>query len=161
MELPTFAKTHDGAEGSQAVEKFSCRPVGDTEGAAGKTQAGFTVSSAALPGTFCLRWVFQTNETRPMLQDKAMGLLATAINYHDEAEAADLRPASGAPDAPMNLLLRFETNSGPRTVVACGVSRQVAAEIAEVMERCGQHARFVDRCVPLSVADRLMIRELH
>jgi len=91
----------------------------------------------------------------------AMGLLATALDFHDEPETADLRPASGAPDAPMNLLLRFETSSGPRTVVACGVSRQVAAEIAEVMQRCGQHARFVDRCVPLSVADRLMIRKLH
>ncbi len=90
-----------------------------------------------------------------------MGLLATALEFRDEPDAADLSPASGAPDAPMNLLLRFETNSGPRTVVACGVSRQVAAEIAEVMERCGQYARFVDRCVPLSVADRIMIAKLH
>ena len=70
-------------------------------------------------------------------------------------------PRSTAPDAPMNLLLRFETASGPRTVIACSVSRQVAAEIAEVMVRCGQHADFIDRCAPLSVADRVMIKNLH
>jgi len=90
-----------------------------------------------------------------------MGLLATALDFRDKRDTAQLHPTSAAPDAPMNLLLRFETSSGPRTVVACGVSRQVAAEIAELMERCGQHARFVDRCVPLSVADRLMIAKLH
>ncbi len=91
-----------------------------------------------------------------------MGLLASPADYHDEAEIVELPPASAAaPDASMNLLLRFETSSGPRTVIACSVSRQVAAEIAEVMQRCGQYAQFIDRCVPLSVADRLMIRELH
>ena len=61
----------------------------------------------------------------------------------------------------MNLLLRFETASGPRTVIACSVPRHVASEIAEVMARCGQHADFVDRCAPLSVADRVMIKDLH
>jgi hypothetical protein len=66
-----------------------------------------------------------------------------------------------SPDAVMNLLLRFETASGPRTVIACSVSRQVAAEIAEVMKAAGQHAEFIDRCSPLSIADRLMIMSLH
>ena len=66
-----------------------------------------------------------------------------------------------SPEAPMNLLLRFETASGPRTVIACSVPRQVAQEIADVMTKCGQHADFIDRCAPLSVADRLMIKNLH
>lgn len=65
------------------------------------------------------------------------------------------------PDAPMNLLQRFETASGPRTVIACSVSRQVAAEIAEVMKKAGHHADFIDRCAPLSIADRIMIKNLH
>jgi hypothetical protein len=77
-----------------------------------------------------------------------------------EAELEDL-PRSASRDAPMNLLLRFETASGPRTVIACSVPRQVAVEIAEVMIRHGQHADFIDRCAPLSIADRVMIKNLH
>jgi hypothetical protein len=65
------------------------------------------------------------------------------------------------PDAPMNLLLRFETASGPRTVIACSVPRHVASEITDVMRKAGHHAEFIDRCAPLSIADRLMIRNLH
>ena len=68
---------------------------------------------------------------------------------------------SSSPDAPMNLLLRFETTSGPRTVIACSVPRQVAAEIKQVMQTAGQHAEFIDRCSPLSISDRLMIKNLH
>ena len=67
---------------------------------------------------------------------------------------------SHAPDASMNLLLRFETASGPRTVIACSVPRQVAAEISDVMHSVGQHAEFIDRCSPLSIADRLLMREV-
>ena len=66
-----------------------------------------------------------------------------------------------SPDAPMNLLLRFETVSGPRTVIACSVPRHVASEITEVMRSHGQDAHFIDRCAPLSVTDRVMIRNLH
>jgi len=66
-----------------------------------------------------------------------------------------------SPGATMNLLLRFETASGPRTVIACSVPRQVAAEIAEVMRTHGQDAQFIDRCSPLSIADRVMIKNLH
>jgi hypothetical protein len=65
------------------------------------------------------------------------------------------------PEAPMNLLLRFETASGPRTVIACSVPRQVASEISDAMRKAGHHAEFVDRCTPLSIADRVMIRKLH
>jgi len=60
----------------------------------------------------------------------------------------------------MNLILRFETASGPRTVIACAVPRQVAAEITEVMNSAGHHAEFVDRCSTLSVADRLLLRDI-
>lgn len=64
-------------------------------------------------------------------------------------------------EAPMNLLLRFETASGPRTVIASSVPRQVASEIAEVMRKHGQSAQFIDRCAPLSISDRVMIKNLH
>jgi hypothetical protein len=64
---------------------------------------------------------------------------------------------STAPDATMNLLLRFETASGPRTVIASSVPRQVASEISDVMRSVGQYAEFIDRCSLLSVEDRLMI----
>lgn len=67
---------------------------------------------------------------------------------------------STSPDAPMNLLLRFDTANGPRTVIACSVSLATAREIADTMSRAGQHAEFIDRCAPLSIADRLMMRKL-
>lgn len=67
---------------------------------------------------------------------------------------------STSPDAPMNLLLRFDTENGPRTVIACSVPLATAREIAETMSRAGQHAEFVDRCAPLSIADRLMMKKL-
>jgi len=87
---------------------------------------------------------------------------AEAAVDNDAAFNEDMALArSMSPDAPMNLLLRFETASGPRTVIACSVPRQVAREIAEVMLRCGQHADFIDRCAPLSISDRLMVNALH
>jgi hypothetical protein len=90
------------------------------------------------------------------------GESADAMVPDDTLAGDDMALArSMAPDAPMNLLLRFETASGPRTVIACSVPRQVAREIAEVMLRCGQHADFIDRCAPLSISDRLMVNALH
>ena len=67
---------------------------------------------------------------------------------------------STSPTAPMNLLLRFETINGPRTVIACSVPLQTAKEVADAMLRAGQHAEFIDRCAPLSIADRLMMKKL-
>ena len=87
-----------------------------------------------------------------------MQMLVEGQNTAQDSEAVFER--SHAPDATMNLILRFETASGPRTVIACSVPRQVAAEIAEVMHSVGQHAEFVDRCSPLSIADRLLMREV-
>ncbi len=66
---------------------------------------------------------------------------------------------STSPDATMNLLLRFETASGPRTVIACSVPLATARDIVDTMRSAGQHAEFVDRCAPLSVADRVMIEK--
>ena len=87
--------------------------------------------------------------------------LEVAVNQ-DNAGVADWQPErSLSSEALMNLLLRFETAIGPRTVIACSVPRHVAAAIAEVMKSTGQHAEFIDRCSPLSVADRLMIKKLH
>ena len=67
---------------------------------------------------------------------------------------------STTPTAPMNLLLRFETVNGPRTVIASSVPLQTAREVADAMIRAGQHAEFVDRCTALSIADRLMMKTL-
>ena len=74
-------------------------------------------------------------------------------------EAAETE-RSRSPEAPMNLIMRFETASGPRTVIACSVPRHIAAEIADVLHAAGQHAEFVDRYSPLSVSDRLLMREI-
>ena len=77
------------------------------------------------------------------------------------SQAAGLKgERSSLPSASMNLLLRFQTASGPRTVIACSVSRQVASEIADVMTATGQYAEFIDRCMPLSISDIIMMRTL-
>lgn len=84
------------------------------------------------------------------------------VEHSDQQASSEVfEERSFNPSAPMNLLLRFETVSGPRTVIACSVPRQVAAEIAEAMKKAGHHADFVDRCSPLSIADRVMIKNLH
>ena len=77
------------------------------------------------------------------------------------ATADNAVPTSTSPDAPMHLLLRFETAHGPRTVIASSVPRKAASDIREVMLKHGQHAEFIDRIEPLSVSDRVMINKLH
>ena len=67
---------------------------------------------------------------------------------------------STTPTAVMNLLLRFETINGPRTVIACSVPLQTAREVADAMLRAGHHAEFVDRCASLSISDRVMMKKL-
>jgi hypothetical protein len=85
-----------------------------------------------------------------------LGKLWPAEEMHEPLEME----RSTSVDAPMNLLLRFETASGPRTVIACSVPLATAREIAETMNRTGQYAEFVDRCAPLSIADRVMMKNL-
>lgn len=66
---------------------------------------------------------------------------------------------STAPDAPMNLLLRFETPSGPRTVVAPGVPLSVASEIVQEMARAGHFAQFLDQLAPMRMSDWIKRRK--
>jgi hypothetical protein len=87
-----------------------------------------------------------------------MELLDKAQHSEDEIPMLS-NERSTAPDATMNLLLRFETASGPRTVIASSVPRQTAFEITDVMRSAGHYAEFIDRCSPLSVEDRLLIRD--
>ena len=62
---------------------------------------------------------------------------------------------STAPDAKMNLLMRFDTALGPRTVITSGVPLALASEITATMIRNGQYAEFIDQCQLLSVAERV------
>jgi hypothetical protein len=82
------------------------------------------------------------------------------LEPHSTNQVAEYVERRSSPDAPMNLILRFETVSGPRTVIACAVPRQIAAEIADVMNAAGQYAEFVDRYSALSVADRILVRDI-
>jgi hypothetical protein len=66
---------------------------------------------------------------------------------------------STCPDAPMNLLLRFETAYGPRTIVAPGISLATASEIALVMSEAGHFAEFVDHIPPMSVQEHVKRRK--
>src|ERR1700722_3222271 len=67
---------------------------------------------------------------------------------------------STSPDSRMNLLLRFETPSGPRTIVAGGIPLKIASEITATMIRTGQFAEYVDHYPHMSVADRVKRRKL-
>jgi hypothetical protein len=58
----------------------------------------------------------------------------------------------------MNLLLRFETANGPRTVIASSVPLQTAREVVDAMLRAGHHAEYIDRCTAISVEDRVFIK---
>lgn len=61
------------------------------------------------------------------------------------------------PHASMNLVLRFVTEAGPRTVIASGIPLALASDIAREMEKGGHHAQFVDRLPNLSVAERVKL----
>ena len=67
---------------------------------------------------------------------------------------------SNAPTAPTNLLLRFETANGPRTVIACSVSLKMAREVTDAMIKAGHYAEHIDRCQPASVADHIVMKKL-
>ena len=60
-----------------------------------------------------------------------------------------------SPDAKMNLILRFETEQGPRSVVAPGVPLALASAIAHEMLRCGHFADYVDYLPAMSVTERI------
>jgi hypothetical protein len=67
---------------------------------------------------------------------------------------------STAPDSKMNMLLRFDTPLGPRTIVASGIPLSMASEITATMIRAGQYAEFIDQCQPLTVAERIKRKKL-
>jgi hypothetical protein len=61
---------------------------------------------------------------------------------------------------PVNLLLRFETANGPRTVIASSVPFKMAREVTDAMIKAGHYAQSVDRCQPASVADHILMKKL-
>ena len=66
-----------------------------------------------------------------------------------------LRERSTFPGAPMTLFLRIETERGPRTVIASGLSLEAASDIADAIAEAGHYAEFVDECPHESLADLL------
>jgi hypothetical protein len=62
------------------------------------------------------------------------------------------------PDAPMTLLLRFSTQSGPRTIVAGGIPLGIASDIAREVSRAGHFAHYIGECPRLTVAECLKRR---
>ena len=62
-------------------------------------------------------------------------------------------------DAPMTLFLRIETERGPRTVIASGLSLEAASDIADAITEAGHYAEFVDECPHESLADLLSRRK--
>jgi hypothetical protein len=65
---------------------------------------------------------------------------------------------STSPEARMNLLLRFETDSGPRTIVAAGIPLRAASEIAHAMKCAGHFAELTDYLPPVTMAERMKHR---
>ena len=59
----------------------------------------------------------------------------------------------------MNLMLRFETERGPRTLVAPGVSLALASEIADAMMLAGHYAEMVDHTPTFTVAQHVARRK--
>ena len=59
------------------------------------------------------------------------------------------------PNAPMTLLLRFMTESGPRTIIATGIPLRIAAEIEREMMRAGHYADYIDEFPRLTMAERI------
>jgi len=88
------------------------------------------------------------------------------VSRHHKAELpspeddVEVLERSNAPTAPTNLLLRFETANGPRTVIASSVSLNMAREVTEAMIKAGHYAEHIDRCQPASVADHIVMKKL-
>jgi hypothetical protein len=66
---------------------------------------------------------------------------------------------STSPCAPMSLILRFETEAGPRTVIASGIPLAHASDIAWEMEKAGHYAQFVDQLPNLSIGERVKLHK--
>src|SRR4051812_31702605 len=94
--------------------------------------------------------------------EEQIGGVRRILNSWRGRQAQNTGPAqelerSTSPGAPMSLLLRFETEAGPRTIIASGIPLAHASDIAWEMEKAGHHARFVDQLPNLSVGDRVKL----
>jgi hypothetical protein len=58
----------------------------------------------------------------------------------------------------MDVMLRFETERGPRTVIAPGLSLLQAREIADAMIQAGHYAELVDHAPAFTVAEHIVRR---
>jgi hypothetical protein len=68
---------------------------------------------------------------------------------------------STAPDAPMTLFMRIQTEDGPRTVIAPHVTLAMASQIAESLAAAGHYAEFVDQCASReNISERLLRKRL-
>jgi hypothetical protein len=74
-------------------------------------------------------------------------------------ETAEFRRGT-SPYARTNLLLRFETPNGPRTIVAPGISLAIAYEIANAMTEAGHFAELVEPGPTVSIAERMRRRPI-
>jgi len=75
-------------------------------------------------------------------------ILARWATEHDTVpmpEADDASHRSTNPDALMELVLRFTTDSGPRTIIASGVPLKVASAITQEMLCAGHFAEYSDQ----------------
>jgi hypothetical protein len=100
-----------------------------------------------------------------IMMEHTLPQLSRLFSRWREQEPIEVTPdpdyhRSTTPDAKMNLLLRFETPMGPRTIVASGIPLTLASEITATMIRGGQYAEFIDQCQPISIAERVKRKKL-
>jgi hypothetical protein len=74
---------------------------------------------------------------------------------HPDGETEEDFRRRTEPNAPMTLLLRFMTESGPRTVVATGIPLRIAADIEREMMRAGHFADYIDEFPRLTMSERV------
>jgi hypothetical protein len=93
--------------------------------------------------------------------EQSLSPLRNLISHLHPAPALDIAAEktplarSTAPDAPMTLFVRIQTERGPRTIISSGLTLSVASEIAQAMAAAGHFADFVDQCPAISVPERL------
>jgi hypothetical protein len=80
-----------------------------------------------------------------------------AAEAGEEAPLNDLDRRT-TPDARMDLLLRFATDSGPRTIIAPGIPLGLASEIVREMEKAGHFAQYVDHLAAMPLGERIRRR---
>lgn len=96
-----------------------------------------------------------------MLDQRPLSLFSRWLNKPEPGpELSDLE-RSTAPDAPMTLFMRIQTEDGPRTVIAPHVSLAMASQISESLAAAGHYAEFVDQCASReNIPERLLRKKL-